>query len=127
MQRMLSALTVAAGAAGGSSFRGAELYVASDGADTVWPRAIQLAAEGFAADGQCPLDIRGADAVVGHESDQVRAVCSAEQSPLAARGHEPGCVHVLQPEVHDVRLDPAEIAVNPGYLGQALGQRTRVL
>src|SRR6516165_6179415 len=106
---------------------GPELYVASDGAEYgPAARAIQLAAEGFAADGQCPLDIRGADAVVGHESDQVRAVCSAEQSLLAARSQEPGCVHVLQPEVHDVRLDPAEVAVNPGYLGQALGQRTRV-
>jgi len=110
-------------AAGGPSFRGAELYVASGGAEHgLASRAIRLAAEGFAADGQCPLDIRGADAIVGHEPDQVRAVCSAEQSLLPARGHEPGCVHVLQPDVHDVRLDPAEVAVNPGYLGQALGQ-----
>ena len=47
---------------------------------------------------------------------------TAEQSLLPARGHEPGCVHVRQPDVHDVRLDPAEVAVNPGDLGQALGQ-----
>ena len=55
---------------GGPSFRGAELYVASGGAeDDPASRALRLAAQGFAADGQCPLDIRGADAIVGHESD----------------------------------------------------------
>ena len=65
-----SALTVAGCAAGGLSFRGAELYVASGGAeDDPASRALRLAAQGFAADGQCPLDIRGADAIVGHESD----------------------------------------------------------
>jgi GrpB-like predicted nucleotidyltransferase (UPF0157 family) len=85
-------------------------------------REYVLGAEGFAADSQCPPDIRGVDAVVGHESDPVRAGCSAQQPLVGACGQEAGCGHGLQPEVHDVRLDPAKVAVDPGHLGQALGQ-----
>src|SRR6266850_5241383 len=51
-------------------------------------RAGSLAAEGLTADTQRLPDIRRANAVVGHEANQVRAVFSAEQPVVGARGQE---------------------------------------
>ena len=86
-------------------------------ADLPPSRARSLAAEGFTADNQRLPDIRGADAVVGHEANQVRAVFSAKHPLVGARGEEVGRVYVLQPEIHDVCLDPAEVAVDLRHLG----------
>src|SRR5262249_10132986 len=86
------------------------------------PSVLTVAACGRGA----PLSA-GLSSMPGNDPHQARAVRPAGQSLLAARGCEPGCVHVLQREVDDVRLDPAEVAVDPGSLGQAPGQGTRVV
>src|ERR1051325_3549828 len=81
-------------------------------ADLALPCAGCLAAEGVTADNQRLPDVRGADAGMGHEANQVRAVFSAEQPLIRASGEEVGRVHVLQPEIRDVALDTAEVTVD---------------